>query len=64
MLESDEGVQKLMDLYENYPLKIKSQYNVMDYINSMDYVVRSMELTLGLQNGGLNTTLYSTRLKD
>lgn len=64
MLESDDGIQKLIDLYEKYPLKMKSKYNIVDYINSMDYVIRSMELTLGLKNGGMNVTQYSTRMKD
>ena len=52
MLETDEGIKKLYEIHEKYPLKRKSAYNVMDYINSMDYVVRSMEIALGLQHGG------------
>ena len=64
MLESDEGIQRLMNLYQNYPLKIKPKYNIMDYINAMDYVVRSMELTLGIQNIGLVKPNHSNRIKD
>ena len=50
MLESDEGMQKLQELHEKYPLINKKPYNVVDYINSMDYVVRCMELGLGLHS--------------
>jgi len=58
MLESDEGMRKLYELHQNYPLKSKSWYNVVDYINSMDYAVRSMEIGLGLQNGGVNVSQF------
>ena len=54
MLESDEGMKKLNELHKNYPLRTKKAYNVVDYINSMDYVVRLMEIGLGLQFGGIN----------
>lgn len=57
MLESDEGMRKLIDLHEKYPLKTKKAYNVVDYINSMDYVVRLMEIGLGMQYGGFNNSL-------
>ena len=63
MLESDEGIQKLLDIHEKYPLKRKSAYNVMDYINSMDYVVRSMEIALGLQHGGRHHVLQKSKEK-
>ncbi|CAI2359044.1 unnamed protein product [Moneuplotes crassus] len=53
MLESDEGMLKLNELHRNFPLRKKKTYNVVDYINSMDYVVRLMEIGLGLQYGGI-----------
>lgn len=36
----------------------------MDYINSMDYAIRSMEIALGLQNGGRHVSQYDSIMKD
>jgi hypothetical protein len=58
MLESDEGMRKLHELHKNYPLKRKLAYNVVDYVNSTDYVVRSMELGLGMQNEGVDKSQF------
>lgn len=58
MLESDEGMRKLTELHSKYPLRRRNCYNVVDYINSMDYVVRAMEIGLGLQYGGVNRSAY------
>lgn len=44
---------KLKELHKNFPLRAKKFYNVVDYVNSTDYIVRLMEIGLGLQYGGI-----------
>jgi hypothetical protein len=50
ILNSDDSLTKLKELYETLPVPTKPSYTILDYVNSMDHMIRKIETDLAIQD--------------
>lgn len=61
ILNDQNNIKKLKNLYENLSANPKPEYNIGDYINSIDQIVRKVETELGIQDREIKITKSPSR---
>lgn len=56
ILNSNDALKQLTMLYESGVANPKSSYNILDYVNTIDGIVRRVELELGIQDREMKVT--------